>query len=99
MMFRVEFDADAADELEAFRARDKSQILGAIREQLMMEPTRSTRSRKRLEGLVPPWEQVGPVWQLRVGEYRVFYDVLDDEDLVIVRAVRRKGKKTTEEIL
>lgn len=48
---------------------------------------------------MPPWDQVGPVWQLRVGEYRVLYDVLDDEDLVVVRAVRRKGKKTKEEIL
>jgi mRNA-degrading endonuclease RelE of RelBE toxin-antitoxin system len=79
-VFRVEFDADAADELEAFRVRDKTKILAAIREQLTTEPTRATRNRKQLEGLVPPWDQVGPVWELRVGEDRVFYDVLDDED-------------------
>jgi len=41
-----------------------------------------------------------PVWQLRVGEYRVFYDVDREEMAVYVRAVRLKPPhKTTEEIL
>jgi len=37
--------------------------------------------------------------QLRVGDYRVFYDVDEEESLVIVRHVRRKGTRTTGEIL
>ena len=41
-----------------------------------------------------------PVWELRVGEYRVFYDVNEQEARVIVRAVRRKRPyQATEEIL
>ena len=52
-----------------------------------------------LSGLVPPWEQVRPVWQLRVGDLRVFYDVDESSRIVIVRAVRRKERKRTEEIL
>ena len=58
-----------------------------------------SRNRKELIGLVSPWEQVRPIWELRVGEHRVFYDVDTADREVIVRAIRRKGRKTTEEIL
>jgi mRNA-degrading endonuclease RelE of RelBE toxin-antitoxin system len=39
---------------------------------------------------------VAPIWELRVGEHRVFYDVSPSESVVYVRAVRRKprGSKT-----
>ncbi len=53
-----------------------------------------------LPGLVPPWEHVLPVWELRVGEHRVFYDVDDPAKIVKVRAIRHKPPHTTtEEIL
>jgi mRNA-degrading endonuclease RelE of RelBE toxin-antitoxin system len=99
MMFDVEFDADASDELDGLRSVDQRKIVTEIRKQLRSEPTHETRNRKLLRGVSPPWDQVGPVWELRVGEFRVFYDVLDDANLVIIRAIRHKGTKTTEEIL
>jgi len=34
-----------------------------------------------------------------VGEYRVFYDVDGDANVDIVQAIRRKGRKTTKDIL
>ena len=53
-----------------------------------------------LEALEPPWDQLGPVWQLSVGDFRVFYDIVEDDRLVIVRAVRSKpAHRTTDEIL
>jgi mRNA-degrading endonuclease RelE of RelBE toxin-antitoxin system len=53
-----------------------------------------------LRGLHPPWQHLEPVWELRVGEYRVFYDVDEASKLVMVRAVRHKPPHaTTEEIL
>ena len=58
-----------------------------------------SRNRKELTALVPPWEHVPPVWELRVDEYRVFYDVDPGARLVVVRAVRRKGRSTTKEIV
>jgi mRNA-degrading endonuclease RelE of RelBE toxin-antitoxin system len=39
------------------------------------------------------------VWQLRVGDFRVFYDVDEDREQVIIRAIRRKGRRSTKEIL
>jgi len=59
-----------------------------------------TRNHKMLPGLQPPWDQELPIWELRVGEYRVFYDVQEQARLVTVRAIRLKSPhKTTEEIL
>jgi mRNA-degrading endonuclease RelE of RelBE toxin-antitoxin system len=53
-----------------------------------------------LRGLTPPWEHAQPVWELRVDEFRVFYDVDEGASLVTVRAIRHKpAHKTTEEIL
>jgi mRNA-degrading endonuclease RelE of RelBE toxin-antitoxin system len=66
---------------------------------LTTEPKGHTSRKKELRGLVPPWEHEPPVWELRVGEYRVFYDVDEESRQVMVRAVRRKGAKTTEEIV
>ena len=52
-----------------------------------------------LIGIEPPWEQSQPVWQLRVGDFRVFYDADETTRVVWIRAIRRKGRKTTKEIL
>jgi mRNA-degrading endonuclease RelE of RelBE toxin-antitoxin system len=41
-----------------------------------------------------------PVRELRIGDWRVFYDVDEQDSLVVVRAIRRKSPgKTTEDIL
>ncbi len=40
-----------------------------------------------------------PIWQLRVGDWRVLYDVDKAGRVVVVAAVRQKGRKRTEEIL
>ena len=82
------------------RPFDRSQLLDRMEEQLTHEPTTQTRNKKILAGLTPPWDHEPPVWKLRVGEFRVFYDVDDAHRRVSVRAVRRKRPHdTTEEIL
>jgi len=81
-------------------AFDRRGIIGSIEEQLAHEPETATRNRKLLENLTPPWQTVEPIWELRVGEYRVFYDVSLTESIVYVRAVRKKPRGTkTEDIL
>ncbi len=98
-MYTVEFVEAAIAEITRLRAAERAQILDEIEEQLSHEPTAETRRRKLLMGLEPPWESLRPVWQLRIGPWRVFYDVDDDVKSVIVRAVRKKGRKLTEETL
>jgi len=98
-VFGILYDEGAEEDLRALRAFEARRILDDVDKQLAEEPTKPTRRRKLLEGLVPPWDSVRPVWQLRVGDFRVFYDVDEEREQVIVRAVRRKGTKSTEEIL
>ncbi|MFZ5471249.1 MAG: type II toxin-antitoxin system RelE family toxin [Myxococcota bacterium] len=98
-MYSVVFADEALEDLKMLRPFDQARILDEIEEKLSSEPHVPSKLRKELAGLVPPWHHVSPVWQLRVGEYRVFYDVDDEEMEVLVRAIRRKGKKTTEEVL
>ena len=100
VVFAVVYAESVAVDLAAIRAFERGQLLDQIDRQLSHEPVRETRNRKILRGLTPPWEHVKPVWELRVNQYRVFYDVDEATRQVIVRAVRRKPPhKPTEEIL
>ena len=99
-MFTIVYAESVAADLRALRASDRARILDRIEEQLTYEPTREIRIRKIIAGLVPPWEHEEPVWQLRVGDHRVFYDVDEGAAVVTIRAIRYKPPhKTTEEIL
>lgn len=98
-MFAILYDEAAEQDLRGLRAYEARRILDEIDDQLTREPTSRSRRRRLLEGLVPPWDKVRPVWQLRVGDFRVFYDVDEAQREVVVRAIRRKGSKTTKEVL
>lgn len=99
-MYEIRFAAGVVSDLKTLTARERRRILDDIRRKLSHEPTRPTKYVKELRNLVPPFEAVPPVWQLRSGDYRVFYDVNETEQQVLVRAVRRKPPhRTTEEIL
>ncbi len=99
-MFRIEYAASIAEDLAEFRAFDRKRILDRIEEQLTHQPLQETRNKKIIPGLVPPWEHEEPSWELRVGEFRVFYDVNEAAGRVAVRAIRHKPPhKSTEEIL
>jgi len=99
-VYKISYSNAVVDDLKSIGAPQRSQILDEIEVQLTHEPSRETRNRKILVGLVPPWEHVPPIWELRIGEYRVFYDIAEKEKHVMVRAVRHKpAHKTTEEIL
>ena len=99
-MFAIRFEVKALAELDCLRAFDRARIIDDVERNLRKEPLVESRRKKVLRGLIPPWYQVGPVWQLRVGDFRVFYDVDEANGTVIVRSVRHKGPhRTTEEIL
>lgn len=99
-MFTIAFAEGVASDLRALKPFERKQILDRIDEQLTHQPTQETRNKKILIGLIPPWVHVEPIRELRVGEFRVFYDVDEAEARVIVRAIRQKPPhKTTEEIL
>lgn len=99
-MYEIEIHEAAEVELDNLRPYDRNRILDDIEQQLEFEPGQVTRRKKVLEAVEPPWDQLGPVWQLSVGDFRVFYDIVEKDQLVIVRAVRKKpAHRTTDEIL
>ena len=99
-MHTIKYAEGVVDDLADLRAYERARILDRIEAQLKREPTRQTRNRKILVGLIPPWDHVEPVWELRIGEYRVFYDVDEMASLVTIQAIRHKPPhKTLEEIL
>jgi mRNA-degrading endonuclease RelE of RelBE toxin-antitoxin system len=99
-VYRLRFARDVVADLKKLTAYHRRLIVDTMEEQLGAEPTRSTRNRKMLVNLVPPWTAEPPIWELRVGEHRIFYDVSEAERIVYVRAIRRKPRgRRTEEIL
>ena len=99
-VFEIRFAKGVEEDLKKIRAYHRNQIVEAIEEQLAYTPETPTKNRKLLENLIPPWESVPPIWELRVGEYRVFYDVTPTESVIYVRAIRRKPRQAkTEDII
>jgi len=99
-MFEIRYAEGAADDLQDLRAYDRQIILDRIDEQLSHQPATETRMKRIIFGLQPPWQHEEPIWQLRVGEFRVFYDVNVEAQQVNVRAIRHKPPhKTTEEVI
>ncbi len=99
-MFTIEYAEGVAEDLVRLSAYRRKAVLDAIENHLERDPNVETRRRKRLHGLVPPWEHMVPVWELRAREYRVFYDVDEANRTVKIRAIRHKpAHRTTEEIL
>jgi mRNA-degrading endonuclease RelE of RelBE toxin-antitoxin system len=99
-VYEIRFAKGVEADLKRLTAYYRRRVLDAIETQLRDSPTTPVRNRKLLVNLTPPWEAEPPIWELRVGEYRVFYDVSDEEQVVYVRAIRRKpAGKSTEEIL
>jgi mRNA-degrading endonuclease RelE of RelBE toxin-antitoxin system len=83
-MFRIELTPGAIDDLESMRTFDQRRVVAAMEAQLAHEPTRETRNRKRLR----PNDLAE--WELRVEAYRVFFDVLADDEIVKVVAIGLK---------
>src|SRR5437879_713490 len=82
--FNIESSEDAERHLSLLSARDRATLIDAIEEQLTQQPTTATRHRKLL--------RANPLcaWELRVGDFRVFYNVDEEQELVILVAIGAK---------
>lgn len=84
--YRIEFTEDADGDLRWFSAFEQKQIVGDIRSQLCQQPEAETRNRKRLRG--HPLAR----WELRTGQYRTFYEVMEATRTVRIVAVGEKDR-------
>ena len=78
-MFKLEFTESAIEDLRYLEKSEQRYILDALKLQLAKEPHVQTRNRKPLR----PNELA--TWELRIGAFRVFYDI--EGRTVQVRAV------------
>jgi mRNA-degrading endonuclease RelE of RelBE toxin-antitoxin system len=86
--YRIDYSPEAEDHLVILTARDSNLVLDTVARQLTHQPTLPTRNRKLLRAnAVAPWE-------LRIGSLRVYYEVQDEpERVVIVKAVGIKDRQ------
>jgi mRNA-degrading endonuclease RelE of RelBE toxin-antitoxin system len=87
-MYQLEYTQKAVEDLKWFSTPEQSQILDGIDTQLRYEPTAETRNRKRMR------PNSVAAWELRIGDFRVLYDV--DEQVKIVE-IQRIGEKRRSE--
>lgn len=89
-MFRVVVHPDALAELDRVAAFDRKAILAALKAVLRHDPMGERRSRvKKMRG------DFWPPFRLRVGEFRVYYDVDPARQEVLVLHVWEKGRSVT----
>lgn len=81
-MYSIEYTEEALTDLEYFRKSERQLILDQVDGQLTYEPNVETNNRKRLRP-----NQVAE-WELRVGKYRVFYDVTTQVNTEVVKIVK-----------
>ena len=80
-MFDIELTESASEDLRFLRKSDRRHIVAEIERHLSFEPLVPTLRRKPLRpNLLAPWE-------LRIGDFRVFYDVEEEANIVVIRAV------------
>jgi len=84
MMYDIAYTQEAFKDLQWFRKYEQSMIIDGIEQQLRYEPTVETRNRKRMS-----FNEIAE-WELRLGNFRVLYNV--DEQVRIVE-VQRIGEK------
>ncbi len=74
MAFRIDFSKKALEHLSGLEPRHQATILDSLEEQLAHEPTVETRNRKPM--------RPNPIaaWELRIGDFRVYYDVVTEPD-------------------
>lgn len=72
MRYEIFLAPEAVNDLKSLSARNRSIIRDAIEKHLRYEPDKISRSRiKRLQGIAKPQ------YRLRVGEFRIFFDVAE----------------------
>lgn len=89
--YRIEYAPEAIEHLKDFGGGDAARILDGVDKQLLFQPALPTRNRAPLRS------NVLAAYRLRIGKLRVYYDVRDEPERVVV--VKAIGIKSREKVL
>ena len=93
MKYEILFAQEAVQDFKRLSARDRSIVKEAIGKHLRHEPQRISKSRiKKLRGMSRPQ------YRLRVGEIRVFYDIVEQRVEVLAIVPKSKAAAWLEEM-
>ena len=82
--YALDFTEEALEDLTYYRAYERKTIVEAVREQLTHQPAVETKQRKYMRD--NPIAQ----WELRVGKYRVFYEIAPTRPIVSLISIGHK---------
>jgi mRNA-degrading endonuclease RelE of RelBE toxin-antitoxin system len=93
MRFEILLAPEAVEDLRSLKANVRGQVRDAIEKHLRHNPGKTSRSRiKRLRGLRRPQ------YRLRVGDVRVFYDLIDSRVEILAIVAKEGAEKWLEEV-
>ncbi|HEV3138138.1 MAG TPA: type II toxin-antitoxin system RelE/ParE family toxin [Pirellulales bacterium] len=90
MPFQIQYAEAAANDIRALRAFDQRKVLDGIEEHLTHQPQQTSRSRIKAMGQ-PFWSQ----YRLRIDDFRIYYDIDEENHVVNVLRVLEKGAEAT----
>lgn len=83
-MYDIEYTETAMADLRWFEKYEQNVIIDGIDQRLRYEPTIENRNRKILQ------RNVVATWELRIGDFRVLYDVDVQVRIVMIERVGEK---------
>jgi mRNA interferase RelE/StbE len=87
--YEIRYASEAVDDLHGMRVFDRRQVLDGIELHLTHQPTFVSKS--RIKAMSQPfWSQ----YRLRVGDFRIYYDV--NEEVRVVNVLRVLVKTTNQ---
>jgi mRNA-degrading endonuclease RelE of RelBE toxin-antitoxin system len=93
MRFEILLAPEAVEDLRRLKAHVRAQVRDAIERHLRNNPGKESRSRiKHLRGLARPQ------YRLRVGDVRVFYDLIESRVEVLAIVAKEGAEKWLEEV-
>ncbi|NWF66800.1 MAG: type II toxin-antitoxin system RelE/ParE family toxin [Campylobacterales bacterium] len=81
MIYEIKLSKKAEKYLLKLQENQESKIIEKVKE-LKIEPT-INKNVKKLEG--------NPFWRLRVGDFRVIFDILDNKVVVLILKIGSRG--------
>jgi mRNA-degrading endonuclease RelE of RelBE toxin-antitoxin system len=93
MQYDIQYAEAASNDIRSMRAFDQRKVLDGIEHYLAHQPQQPSKS--RIKAMTQPfWSQ----YRLRIDDFRVYYDVDEENHTVSVLRVLKKGAEPTPQL-
>ena len=92
--YEICYAEEAEEDIRGLRAFDQNKVMDEIEAHLTLQPTQESKSRIKAVSQ-PFWSQ----YRFRVDDFRVYFDVAEEEHAVNILRVLKKGSAPTPQAL